>query len=130
MDRCKSLLLMLGLALVLTTRAAAVNLVFVPKLQRHKTTGDLLLLITLSNKEEKRVESIRLEEVELQVKGQFTSPETPLPFVVGDIEGKKEEQFSIRFDRRVGKKGDTGMLRLKAVTEKEFVTGLFRVTLP
>lgn len=130
MHRYKSLLVVFGLALLLARQASAVNLVFVPKLQRHKTTGDLLILLTLTNKEEAKVGAVSLELAELRIKGEYSSPETPLPFVIGDIEGKKEEQFSIRFNRRVGKKGDIGMLKLRATTEKEFVTGLYRVTLP
>lgn len=130
MHRNKSLLLVFGLALLLAGQASAVTLVFVPKLQRHKTSGDLLLVISLANKDDKKATAVELEMAELEIKGQFSSPVTPLPFRVGDIEGMKEEQFSVRFDKKIGKKGDVAMLKLRAATEKEFVTGLYRLTLP
>lgn len=119
------------LALGWATHAMAIKLVFRPKLQRHKGTQDLLVLVKLENaKDEENVTRVSLESASLKIKDVVHEPATPLPLVVGAIEAGKSAAFSLRFDHDVAKKGDAGLLTLKATAGKEIISGTYRVTIP
>ncbi len=131
MRRWLPVLLASTFVLVGAMDAWAVKLVFRPKLERHKGTRDLLVLVKLENApDEEDIARVRLEEVELKIKDAVHEPTTPLPLVVGAIEAGKSASFSLRFDHDVAKKGDNGLLTLKASAGKEIVSGTYRVTIP